>query len=75
VNANKADLFAANAQIGGFSAITIDVTSTASGGSTRETVDEIKFGATSQFATQNRLVTIKDYESYIKKNYPSIDSI
>ncbi len=75
VNANKADLFAANATIGGFSAITIDVTSTASGGSNRESVDDIKFGATSQFATQNRLVTIKDYESYIKKNYPSIDSI
>jgi hypothetical protein len=75
VNSEKADLFVANATIGGFSAITIDVISTASGGSNRETVDEIKFGATSQFSTQNRLVTVKDYESYIKKNYPSIDSI
>lgn len=49
--------------------------SAASGGSDRESVDEIKFGAAAQFSTQNRLVSFKDYESYIKKNYPSIDSL
>jgi hypothetical protein len=47
----------------------------ASGGAERESVDEIKFSAPLQFTTQNRLVTYKDYESYIKKNYPAIDSI
>jgi hypothetical protein len=49
--------------------------SAASGGADRESVDEIKFGAAAQFSTQNRLVSFKDYESYIKKNYPSIDSL
>jgi hypothetical protein len=49
--------------------------SEASGGAERESVDEIKFSAPLQFTTQNRLVTTKDYESYIKKNYPSIDSL
>jgi hypothetical protein len=29
----------------------------------------------SQFATQNRLVTYKDYETYILGNYPNIDAI
>jgi hypothetical protein len=47
----------------------------ATGGAVRESVDDIKFGAAAQFTTQNRLVTIKDYESYLKKNYPSVDSL
>lgn len=54
---------------------TVTPVSAASGGSERESVDDIKFGSAAQFATQNRLITIKDYESYLKKNYPAVDSI
>ena len=54
---------------------TIDVVNEASGGAERETVDDIKFSAPLQFTTQNRLVTIKDYESFIIKNYPAVDSV
>jgi hypothetical protein len=54
---------------------TITPISAASGGSDRESVDEIKFNSISQYSTQNRLVTVKDYESYIKKSYPALDSI
>ena len=54
---------------------TINPVSEASGGAERESVDEIKFGAPLQFTTQNRLITFKDYESFIKKNYPAIDSV
>ena len=54
---------------------TVTPVSPASGGAERESVDDIKFGAAAQFTTQNRLITTKDYESYLKKNYPSIDSI
>jgi len=49
--------------------------SAAAGGADRESVDEIKFSAPLQYTTQNRLVTIKDYESYIKRNYPALDSL
>jgi hypothetical protein len=49
--------------------------SAAAGGSDRESVDSIKFGSAAQFSTQNRLITFKDYESYIKKNYPAVDSL
>jgi hypothetical protein len=49
--------------------------SAAAGGADRETIDTIKFSAASQFSTQNRLVTYKDYESYLLKNYPSVDSL
>lgn len=55
--------------------IVIEPVDAAAGGAERETIDEIKFNATSQYTTQNRLVTFGDYESYIMKNYPSIDSI
>lgn len=54
---------------------TVTPVSAASGGSERESVDDIKFGSAAQFATQNRLITTKDYESYLKKNYPAVDSI
>jgi hypothetical protein len=78
--ANKANNFVATATLAdslGNSLIdfTIDPVGEASGGAERESVDEIKFGAPLQFTTQNRLITFKDYESFIKKNYPAIDSV
>lgn len=73
--ANKIDGFGMSSSIGAFTTGTISVVSVAGGGSDRETVDEIKSSSPVQFATQNRLVTKVDYESYIKKNYPSIDSL
>jgi hypothetical protein len=72
---NKANGFVASIPLNGITNFTIDVVEVASGGSDRETVDNIKFGAAAQFATQNRLVTFKDYESYIKRNYPIAESI
>ena len=53
----------------------IDPISEAAGGAERESVDNIKFAAPLQFTTQNRLVTFSDYESFIQKNYPAIDSV
>lgn len=75
VAANQTNGFVAAAPIGAFSDIVIDVVDVASGGATRETVDSIKYSAAAQYATQNRLVTTSDYESYIKSKYPSIDSL
>ena len=72
---NKSSGFTAGAPISGYTDITITTLSAAAGGKNRETVNEIKYNAVTQFATQNRLVTFKDYESYIIKNYPSLDSI
>ena len=54
---------------------TITPISAASGGADRESVDNIKFSAAARFSTQNRLITFKDYETYILNNYPNIDSI
>ena len=78
--ANKANNFVIGAGIiDSFNENLVDVVVTpvesASGGADRESIEEIKFNSTSQYATQNRLVTFKDYESYIKKNYPSVESL
>ena len=78
--ANKANNFVAGASASdslgeSITRFTIRPVSPATGGASRETVDEIKFGAVNQFTTQNRLVSYKDYESYLRKNYPSLDSV
>jgi len=78
--ANKANNFVATATVvdslsTALSNFTITPQSGASGGADRESVDNIKFSAAARFSTQNRLVTYKDYETYILNNYPNIDSI
>jgi hypothetical protein len=73
--ANKASSFSPNASINGLTNITVTTVSVAAGGSMRETIDSIKFGAAAQFSTQNRLVTFKDYETFLKRSYPNIDSL
>jgi len=78
--ANKANNFVATATVtdslgNSLSNFTIIPKSGASGGADRESVDNIKFSAAARFSTQNRLVTFKDYETYILNNYPNINSI
>jgi hypothetical protein len=73
--ANKASAFVPNASINGLTNITVTTVTVAAGGSMRETIDSIKFGAAAQFSTQNRLVTFKDYETFLKRSYPNIDSL
>jgi len=78
--ANKANNFVATSSISdslseSLSTFTVSPISAAAGGAERETVDNIKFSAAAQFTSQNRLVSYKDYESYILANYPNISSI
>jgi hypothetical protein len=73
--ANKSNDFSASAGLSGYTNFTIDVANIAGGGTDRESVENIKYSARAQYSTQNRLVTLKDYEAYIQQNYPSIDSI
>jgi hypothetical protein len=80
IAANKANNFVATAPLidllsESITNFTIEPVSAAAGGSERETTEEIKYNSTAQFSTQNRLVTYKDYEAYIKKNYPAVESL
>jgi len=72
---NGVDTFKALSLIGGYSAISTTTVSPAAGGANKETSDEIKTNAPLQYASQNRLVSLSDYESYLKKNYPAVDSL
>ena len=73
--ANKSTSFVVSTVIPGFANYTVTTASAAAGGAQRESADKIKLNSTLQYATQNRLVTTKDYESYVTKNYPAVQSI
>lgn len=73
--ANKANNFVVNSVVGAFTNYTVNSISEASGGAARETASSIKENAVYQYSTQDRLVTIADYQSYIKKNYPAVQSV
>jgi hypothetical protein len=72
---NKSTSFVVSSIISGLSNYVVDVIVESSGGSDRESVESIKTNSILSYLTQNRLVTVKDYESYLLKNYPVIDSI
>ncbi len=73
--ANKANAFVPDGPISTYNIIDVVVNDVAAGGAVREAVDSIKYSAAAQYATQNRLVTFKDYETYIRSKYASIDSL
>jgi hypothetical protein len=73
--ANAAETFVISQPIDGFTNFDIDTVTAASGGAERETVDSIKYLAPLQYASQNRIVTKSDYELFIKKEYPNVDSV
>jgi hypothetical protein len=72
---NGANNFTVSSTIGGFSNISISPTSGASGGSLRETVDEIKYAAPLSLTSQNRAVTKNDYVRLIQQKYPAFDAV
>lgn len=53
----------------------IEASLVASGGSLRESNEEIKDNVTRFFFNQNRAVTAKDYSAIIAKEYPDVDSV
>jgi hypothetical protein len=73
-DANGAEDFVASNSINDVLLFITNV-SNSSGGFDRESIDNIKLIAPSQFVAQNRLVTTNDYNSYISKNYPNLDSV
>jgi hypothetical protein len=79
-DANKANAFVAGESLvdtnsNSLTDFIIEVVDSANGGSNREPVDKIKYGAPLQYVSQNRLVTYKDYEIFIRNAYPNLDSV
>lgn len=73
--ANKSNNFVILSDMGLYTDYTVEAVAEASGGAQRETTEEIRLNSTLQYTSQNRLVTENDYEGYILKSYPSVDSI
>lgn len=71
--ANGASVFTWNGT--GASPLSITTTSTARGGSERESVESIRFNAPLSFISQNRAVTADDYRAILLRDFPTIQSI
>jgi hypothetical protein len=74
-DANKANFFTATKTLESYDNFIVDTVSISEGGVERETVDNIKYLAPLQYVSQNRLVSYRDYEVFIRKSYPNIDSV
>lgn len=74
-DANKANVFTSTSAIGGFSNVSVSTLSKSSGGSPKESIDDIKYRAPIYYTTQNRAVTKNDYSVLLKRDYPNIESI
>lgn len=72
---NKANVFTPMASIGGFSNVSVQTNSSASGGSLAEDIDTIKFRAPLAYVAQNRAVNVFDYSTLLQHDYPNIDQI
>jgi len=72
---NGSNNFVSTASINGFTTISVNSISGASGGSQRETVEQIKFGAPLSLLSQNRAVTKNDYIKLIQQKYPFFEAV
>ena len=59
---NGASVFTAVDVIGGYPDVTVTTTTKAYGGTSRETIQQIKYNAPKLYETQNRAVTLNDYK-------------
>ena len=74
--ANKANGFILSDSIDGFSAnVTVTPIARSSGGSDKETIEQIRFRSPYFYTAQNRMVTKNDYRSLMTHDYPNIQSI
>tara|TARA_R100000234_G_C4998577_1_gene179228 strand:+ start:451 stop:2319 length:1869 start_codon:yes stop_codon:yes gene_type:complete len=73
--ANGASTFTLGGTVGGFTDVTITTKSSAQGGSVAQSNNSIRFNAPLQYQSQNRAVTVKDYETLTQTFYPNAESI
>lgn len=71
---NGANTFSAGSTLGGYSNYNISLVDRARGGSEKETIQSIKFNAPKSYETQNRAVTVKDYENITKSNFSFVQA-
>ena len=68
-------LFTFSGSLTGYSSVTARVSDAASGGADKQSIDQIRFLAPLFYESQNRAVTVRDYEAIVKQQYPSTESL
>lgn len=71
---NGANTFTAGSSISGYSNYNITLIDRAAGGVEKETIQSIKFNAPKNYETQNRAVTIQDYEAIVKSDFSYVQA-
>ena len=74
-SSNGASSFSLSGSLGGFDNVTVTTATNSANGAQPETPDSIRFNAPRQYASQNRTVTPKDYESKVKQIYTNAQSV
>ena len=71
---NQANNFTIMVPVGGFGNCVVQTITASGGGSSAETNSNIKFNAPLSYTTQERAVTIADYNFLLNRDYPNIGS-
>ena len=72
---NGIAIFSPNGKIGDSSNVTVTTVAAASGGDIGEDINSIRYNAPRHYATQERAVTVNDYETLMSVTYPEIQAI
>jgi len=72
---NGCKSFSVVSDVGGYSNVKIITTTPAGGGAAAADIEEIKFNAPKTFDSQNRCVTVFDYVSLVKRDFPGAKSV
>jgi hypothetical protein len=72
---NGANTFSTPSSIDGYTSISLQTVSAASGGAEQESIPSIKFNAPRSFQAQNRAVTYKDYEILVATEYSDLQTV
>jgi len=72
---NGCNVFTADAPIQSETNIVVTTKAVAAGGSVSESIESIKFNAPRHFTAQERAVTVEDYETLLRLNYPEINTV
>lgn len=73
-SANQIELFSTG-RVGNQSSVFVQTNAPSSGGAERETPDSARYRAPLAYTTQNRMVTVQDYQQMIQKMYPNIRNL
>lgn len=75
VSPNFNQTFTLTGTIQGNTNVSVTVVQNSTGGSPKETIDQIKFNAPRSYVAQNRIVTKEDYNSVIRQNVGSVEAV